>query len=379
MKIAHCIHGVGLGGAQQVIKFIVAARRDPFEHLVYASQSGVFHRQIEEAGATVRILPRRLPKFDPLWVTALRRAMRQDRVDVVHTHLFGDSLHGYLAARRDRRPVVMTLHNTAESRSRLQRLGYRWLIERCRITVACAEFVRRSFLADAAVAPGLIRTIANAIALPAPQDPAQSRRQLEAQLGVRDGAVVLAGIGRMVEQKGFSDLISACTWLRRQGEERLQLVLFGEGKLLPRLRAQAASEGIAEHVVFAGFRDDIRELLPGVDVVVFSSLQEGLPIALLEAMACHRALVVTRVGGIPEAVDDEREALIVEPRTATALRSALKRVIADPALRQKLGAAARRRFERDFAVERMARSYEALYYKAIAKPGIHPLRAEDIP
>lgn len=368
MKIAHCIHGVGLGGAQQVIKFIVAARADGFEHLVYASQSGVFHRQIEDAGATVRILPRRLRKFDPLWILALRRAMRRDGVDVVHTHLFGDSLHGYLAARRDRRPVVMTLHNTAESRSRVQRLGYRWLIGRCRTTVACAEFVRRSFLAAAAVAPGMIRTIANAIAFPEPADGATSRRKLEAELGVRRDAVVLAGVGRMVAQKGFADLIAVCAELRRQGEERLQLVLFGEGELLPRLKERAAKEGIAEHVIFAGFRGDIRELLPGIDVVVFSSLQEGLPIALLEAMATSRALVVTRVGGIPEAVDDEREALIVAPQDAAALGTALGRVIAEPELRQRLGEAARQRFERDFSVERMARSYEALYREAVAEP-----------
>lgn len=365
MRIAHCIHGVGLGGAQQVIKFIVAGS-DPqrFEHFVYASQSGVFHRQIEGAGATVRILPRHLPKFDPFWVRRLRRAMREDEIDVVHTHLFGDSLHGYLAAQSDRRPVVMTLHNTAESRSPLQRRGYRWLIDRCRITVACAEFVRRSFLADAGVEPGAIRAIPNAIDLPPAADPEAARSLVVERLGVRPGAVVLVGIGRMVPQKAFDALIDACAALRRQTETDFQLVLFGEGELLADLRAQAARAGLEQTVIFAGFRPDVRELLPGIDAVVFSSLQEGLPIAMLEAMASARALVATRVGGIPEAVDDDVEALVVPPQDAAALQHALHRAITEPELRRRLGEAARQRFERDFAAERMVASYEDLYREA---------------
>ena len=74
IRIAHCIHGVGLGGAQQVIRFIAGGSdRTRFEHFVYASQSGVFHRQIEDAGATVRIVPRHVPKLDPLWVWHMPR------------------------------------------------------------------------------------------------------------------------------------------------------------------------------------------------------------------------------------------------------------------------------------------------------------------
>src|SRR5688572_16628258 len=114
LRVAHLIHGLGLGGAQQIIRHIVAeSDAASYEHLVYAGNDGVFRPDIEAAGARVCVVPRRLRLFDPLWLSALARRMREDRIAVVHTHLFGDNLHGYLAARwAGGIPVIMTLHNT---------------------------------------------------------------------------------------------------------------------------------------------------------------------------------------------------------------------------------------------------------------------------
>ncbi len=365
MKVGHCIHGVGLGGAQQVIKFIVSARdRNAFEHTVFAAQSGVFHAEIVAAGATVRVVPRHLRKFDPLWVQALAGAFRRDHIDVVHTHLFGDSLHGFLAARRaGPLPVIMTLHNTAESRNPWQRLGYDYLIRRVERTVACAEFVRRSFLARPRVHGAQIRTITNALALAESFPPAaQSRQALCASLGVRADAVVLATIGRMVPQKGYPLLLKACAALRqRDGVPPFQLIFLGQGEQQAELAAQVRREGLADTVIFAGFRADVKALLPGIDVVVFSSFQEGLPIALLEAMAAGCCVVATDVGGVPEAVSADREALLVPSGDPQQLADALAQAITQPELRSRLGRAAQERFARDFAVERMVRDYEALY------------------
>ncbi|MEM7586074.1 MAG: glycosyltransferase, partial [Acidobacteriota bacterium] len=100
LRVAHCIHGLGLGGAQKVIAALVRGRQDPrLEVFVYSCHGGVHREEIAAAGATVRLLPRHLPKIDPLWAMRLGRRMRRDRIDLVHTHLFGDSLHGVLAAR----------------------------------------------------------------------------------------------------------------------------------------------------------------------------------------------------------------------------------------------------------------------------------------
>jgi glycosyltransferase involved in cell wall biosynthesis len=367
MRIAHCIHGVGLGGAQQVIRHIIADREPEFEYVVLASTSGVFHQQIEEAGASVRVVRRYLPKFDPLWVSRLASAMRREKVDLVHAHLFGDSLHGYLAARRVGLPVILTLHNMIEARTGIQRWGYGWLLGQPLVPIACAEFVRHSFSEHFGDRAAPIRTIQNAVDIPHEQaTPSASRQVFENELGIRPDAMILAGVGRMVHQKAFEHMIAAVADLRTANVP-VQLVLFGDGPLRSRLESQVRRAGLTEDVIFAGFRSDIRQLMAAIDIVVFSSRQEGLPLVLLEAMAAGRCVVATRVGGIPEAVRDNQEALLVPSDDVDALTKALGRAVLEPALRQRLGQAARERYLRDFTVDRMVRSYEQLYCEVLER------------
>jgi glycosyltransferase involved in cell wall biosynthesis len=318
---------------------------------------------LERAGAPVRLLPRRLPKFDPSWVLKLRRAMRGDGVSLVHTHLFGDSLHGYLAARMaGGLPMIMTLHGRTEVLNRLQILGYRWLLARTR-AVACSRSTEASFHATGWRGAAQIVTIPNGIE-PAPA-PAGDSRLLRAALGLEADAVVFGCVGRLSPEKGYDRLIRAFAVLANGATPgptpRRQLVILGEGPLRKDLEKLAEREGVAERVIFAGFHPNVRELLPALDVVVASSLSEGLSVALLEAMAAGRCIVGTDVPGIREAVSADREALIVPADDVESLSRALGRVAHDPTLRERLGAAARRRFGVEFTAARMVESYETLY------------------
>lgn len=368
MNIAHCIHGLGLGGAQKVITSIVrgiASREHRF--FVYACEDGVLREQVEDAGATARIVPRISRKFDPLLIGRFARHMRDDRIELAHAHLFGDSLHGYLAARRvGSLPMVITLHIGTEGCNRLQRLGYRWLFPRCDRVVACSEAVRQSFIADFGTAAERVLTIPNGIEDPgAPSGPPENRHELRASLGVGPEDTLLAGIGRLERQKGFDYLIRAIAALPDDSKSRVRLVLFGEGAILEELQQQARRAGVSDRVLFAGFRPDIRELMAAIDVVVFSSLWEGLPIALLEAMAAARCIVTTDVPGNLEAVRDTREALVVPSRSVDRLSAALNAVITEPDLRLELGENSRRRFLERFAADQMVESYEALYREVL--------------
>jgi glycosyltransferase involved in cell wall biosynthesis len=384
MRVAHCIHGLGLGGAQEIIRQIVAGGEEPvasgrggFQYLVYSCEGGAFERRVAAAGATVRLLPRRLPKLDPLWVVALARAMRRDGVDVVHTHLFGDSLHGWLAARAaGRRPVVMTLHIGVEGLTRLQRAGYRWLLARADQTVACSDSVHRSYAAEGWPARRPLLTLRNGIAAPAPQTPpptaavlAELRRDLglTASAARSPGVRVVASIGRLAEQKGHRHLIAAFGRLRAAGgADGAHLVLVGEGELRGELARRAREAGVSDRVIFAGFRADVARLLPACDVVAFPSLYEGLPVALLEAMAAARCVVAADLPGIAQAVRDGREALLVPPADAAALAGALARALADGELRRRLGAAAELRFRARYTASRMVAGYERLYREVAA-------------
>ncbi len=364
VRVAHCIHGLGLGGAQKVIAALVRGRQDDrLEYFVYSCTGGVHHEEIAAAGATVRILPRHLPKLDPLWAIKLGNRMRRDRINLVHTHLFGDTLHGSLAAQlAGRLPMIMTLHIGPEGLRGLQPRGYRWLMRRAARVVSCSRAVGLAF-SDAGLADDVhIKAIPNGIELPERRPPNAGRlHQLRQRLGIEPDTVLFASIGRLEAQKAHGDLIAAFARLPAAIAARAQLVVLGTGPLDAELRRQAANAGLGDRVRFAGFRKDVPELLPAIDAVVFSSLYEGLPVALLEAMATARCIVTTDVPGIIEAARHDREALVSPRSNPDELAKVLTRVVEDSALRERLAAAAQQRFRQRFTAAAMVRSYEALY------------------
>jgi len=154
-------------------------------------------------------------------------------------------------------------------------------------------------------------------------------------------------------------LIDALATLRERAGWRLAIA--GRGEEEPRLRAQAATAGIGDRVHLLGFRDDVADILAAGDVFTMPSLSEGLPLALVEAMSFGLPVVVTGVGGVPEVVTNGVEGLIVPPSDPGALAAALDALLQDASRRQEMGAAARTRAVRDYALSTMADRYERLY------------------
>jgi glycosyltransferase involved in cell wall biosynthesis len=124
--------------------------------------------------------------------------------------------------------------------------------------------------------------------------------------------------------------------------------------------------GVSENVVFLGHREDTDELLQAVDVFVLPSLSEGIPMALLEAMAASRAVVASRVGGIPEIVEDGFEGFLVEPMDVDSLAERCRQLIESPDVARKMGEQARKRVERDFSATAMADRVALLYKELMA-------------
>lgn len=364
MRIAHCIHGLSLGGAQRVLETIVTSlNSSEFEHIVYCSLDGPVRARIESSGASVTVIPRHWPKFDTVWVRRLSKAMRSDQIDLVHTHLFGDSLHGFLAARSaGQLPVVMTLHRNQARFNRLQKLGYRWLLPKCQGVVACSHSVGSSFVV---AQPGLeekLIVIPNGIAFDKPGDlERREQESLRDDLGLDPDSLLLAAMGRFVEEKGYSFLIQAFSRLPADVRAQSQLLLLGQGPLEKALTGLGQTLGVADRVIFGGYRQDVPRILSIVDVVVFSSLWEGLSIALLEAMASEKCIVATDIQSFRDAVENESEVVLAPPADPVELSAALQRVIGDAGLRKMLGQQAGRRFRECFTASTMARSYERLY------------------
>jgi glycosyltransferase involved in cell wall biosynthesis len=174
------------------------------------------------------------------------------------------------------------------------------------------------------------------------------------------GAPVVGNVAALVPHKGQKHLVAAAAKVHRE-EPDARVVIVGEGELREPLERQIKDLGLERHVYLAGFRSDALGLMKSFDLFAMSSITEGLGSAMLEAMACRRAIVATRAGGIPEVVVDGQTGLLVPPHDDGALAAAIVRVLRDPGLRQALGEAGRKRVEDEFSAERMVAKTVAVY------------------
>jgi glycosyltransferase involved in cell wall biosynthesis len=187
----------------------------------------------------------------------------------------------------------------------------------------------------------------------------RSERVVRTPLAQRD-TVVIGTACRLVKSKGVRELISAFAKLYEEFPF-LELQIAGSGPEREALCKAAEGKGVAGRVRFLGWRADLMRVLGTWDLFAFSSHVEGLPIAVLEAMAAGLPVIATNVGGIPELVEHERTGYLVPPMDVDALCESLRRVVANPELRSQLGKAGRLRAQRNFSVERMVFEIESIY------------------
>jgi glycosyltransferase involved in cell wall biosynthesis len=183
------------------------------------------------------------------------------------------------------------------------------------------------------------------------------------------GHVVLI-VGHLSEVKGYPTFLEAAARLI-PAVKGVAFVSLGGETTSPGYRSflerRAIELGIHGHVHFLGWREDVAAVLRAADVMVLPSLDEGLPIAILEAMACGRPVVATPVGGVPEAVVDGQTGFLVAPRDPAALAEAVLRLLLDPNLARRLGDEGRRRAEAVFSIDRVTSRVESLYEELMAR------------
>ena len=199
----------------------------------------------------------------------------------------------------------------------------------------------------------------------APHGVATARATARASLGLGPDEPVIGTVGNFTAKKDQATLLRA---VARLGERlpAVRLVLVGSGPLDADLRRLVTTLELDANVVFAGSRGDVPDLLPAFDVFALSSRFEGLPIALLEAMASGLPCVATTVGGIPEVITDGRDGLLVEPADPGGLADALSALLGDPTRRDEVGRHAARRAT-DFEVTGAVRQIERVYDEALGR------------
>ena len=321
-------------------------------------------RLLQEQGIPVHHLGR--GRFDPRIVGGLVGLGRRLRARILHVHGYAAADFGRIAARWLGARLVLHEHFADPRMPFYQGIADRLLAGYTHRAIAVSASTRDFLVGRRHVPEGRVRLIWNG----APLDefaPVERPRALAVRrdLGIPDEALVVGAVGRLSEQKGHRYLLdAAAAVLARRPSVRVLLV--GDGDLDVPLREQARALGIADRVVFAGHRTDIPAVLGAIDVLCISSLYEGTPLALFEAMASGKTIVSTAVDGCREILEDGVSALLVPPRDAAGLAAALLRALDEPTLRADLARAARRA-SAPYDIGECVGKMEALYDEMLAE------------
>jgi glycosyltransferase involved in cell wall biosynthesis len=371
-RVLWLMKGLGLGGAERLLA-LMAPKLDPERFEVEVAYllpwKDAFVPALERDGIRTTCLDARRT-VDPRWVMRLRRLLAERHIGLVHTHSPVPAAAARLLVGDEVR-VLHTEHNVWDR--------YRWPT----YAANAATYGRND--AVLAVSDGVADSVHKPRWLPRTHYPPvqtllhgvdvdearlgpDARSAARQRLELPDDVPVVGNVANLTPKKDHATLLDAIARLRGPHPD-LVTVLIGTGPLEADLRARIGALGLEGHVRLLGMRDDVLDLLPGLDAFVLSSRFEGLPISMLEAMASEVACVLTRVGGIPEAVDDGEEGLLVPAGDADALARALSQVLEDDDLRQRLGAAGRERVRREFSIDRAVRTLEERYTAVLTGAG----------
>ena len=289
--------------------------------------------------------------WSPAAVWRLREVAASFQADLVHAHASHAHTLAALATIGTRRRLITT------RRVDFAPTGM-WKYRRCARVVAISQAIAGVLGAHA----GRVEVIPSGID---PQRFAHADRGLgRASLGLADDAVVVLCVAALEDHKGHETLLSA--WERLASHHpRAYLLLAGSGALRAAIELRAAS---VPRVLLLEQRDDIPDLLAAADVFALTSNLEGLGTAVMDAMVCGLPVVATRAGGIPELITDELDGLLAPVRDAEAVAERLARLITDPALRSRLGTAARATAQRRFLASAMVEAYVRLYAEVSEQP-----------
>lgn len=369
IPILHLITELDAGGAQSaLLRLLEQLDRSRFRPVVacFYNGNGLAARQIRELGIPVLDLGMTAWwRLDALW--RLYRLLRRERPYILHCWLFHANFLGRIIGRLARVPIIITSRRNVEIGGRWREWLQRWTANLDDKTVAVCEAARQAEISAAGALPDKVVTIYNGIeAVPYA---AADRSVIRREFSIADGAFLLGVVGRLHQQKGHVYLFEALAQVRRRFPD-VRLLVVGDGRLRAELAAQTQQQNLTDNIIFTGLRQDIPQILAGLDLFVLPSLWEGLPNVVLEAMAAGLPVVATAVGGTPELVSDDETGLLVPAQDAAALAQAIQRLVENPAMARQMGKSGRQRVRADFSIRKMVEQTEQLYELLLNEKGL---------
>jgi len=358
-NVLHLCESSDTGGAESIlISLVQGLDKDRYSSVVCLLSDGWLKVELEKRRIETVVIPQ--PRsLDFHWLAQAYRLVKDRGIHVMHSHEFATNVYASILSIATGIPVVTTAHGKnyyAEKWRR--RAAYRFVAWQSTM-VAVSDDLKRFLAQRVGIPLDNIRVIHNGVDL-SRYTVLDGSRAVREELGIGAGQRVIGTVGNLFSVKGQTYLLKACKAVAIAVPELLLLVA-GEGDQLGPLQKEASALGIEGNVKFLGFRDDVPSLLQAMEVFVLPSLSEGLPLAVLEALALRKPVVATSVGGIPEIVEDGVTGYLVPPKDPQALADKILLLLRDPRTAASFGQAGRKTVEEAFGLEQMVRKYQALY------------------
>jgi glycosyltransferase involved in cell wall biosynthesis len=341
-----------------------------FERVLFVSRpptpgdrSGEIVADLRRRGVAVHFLKRRF-KYDPLAWWPMFEALRRERIDVLHAHSFGQNAWASVIGRLTRVPAVIAHeHNWAFTGRALRPVIDRELIARFASTmIVVSREARRRMIEVERIPPERLVLLPNGIRALPPGDGGAVRKEL----GIGPDAPVIGTVCILRSEKALDVLVRAAALLVRDFP-RLRVLIVGDGDERVRVEALVEQLGLGDHVLLTGARTDVPDILGALDVAVMPSDYEGIPLSILEFMDAGKPIVASRVGGIPEVIEEGVHGVLVPPRDEAALAAAIGRLLRDTDAAREMGTRARDRCRREFSLDRTVERLQQLYERLHSK------------
>jgi glycosyltransferase involved in cell wall biosynthesis len=370
--VLHVITTINRGGAENHLVELIGGQCSNGWKVTVAFLKGDAYWSAALRSLGVQVIHLSLERYGDLtpWLR-LRRLIQALRPAIVHAHLPPAELYARLALLGVRpSPVfLITKHNDKPFFSAPGANGLaRWVARGARRIIAISDAVNQYMRERTHIPASMLVTVHYGIDVaPFLGVSEEQRAATRASFGCPSDSMLIGTVARLVPQKGLHILLDGYARYRATANRASRLVLVGAGPLLTPLSQQAESLGIRNHVVFAGFRDDIPYVHAALDLFVLTSVHEGFGLVLLEAMAAGRPILATKVGAIPEVVIDGETGYLVEPRAPEQLASCMQ-ACEDRDRRQIFGHAGRNRAVEVFGLQRMIARTMDIYSACIVSP-----------
>ena len=379
VKVLQLITELDVGGAERgLLSLVKKLNGNRYDVMVaYLKGEGRLAGDFRNAGIKVFDLKME-NRMDLGAVICLYRLLKREKVRVLHTHLIQADICGFLAGKMAGVPVIIsTKHNPDEFRKRHSIPV--WLdgifANRSDRIIAVSNAVRDFLIKWERISEDKFTVIHNGIeleeftSLEKKHEPFSRANNTDItakkkELGIDSSSQVVGTVGRLDEQKGHKFFLEAIPEILKR-VHRVKFLIVGDGPLRGKLEKLSEKLEIRQNVIFTGIRHDIQDILAIMDVFVLPSIFEGFGIVLLEAMAMKKAIVASRIGGIPEIVDDGLTGILVEPANPSEIANSIIILLKNPEKAHEIGDAGKTAVEKRFTANAMAKKVEEVYDKAL--------------